>query len=567
MTTQTFTLKRLDLSPKFRPLSIGQPTVADGTDDVEVKMVDIYGRVYRNATQLALVDVKKLKRTKGAPRGASLAWPKYAFSRDDLHVFTDDTGLGDLHEIQVYVGGVLQFWGPILQPNTSSDNGQVTAEAVGVDWYLNAGRFIDGHITNLVLNGDFEDATDFNHWTADSGITATIATDRHLDGTQAGRLVNATAGQDKALRQTFRPGSNGVGLNIDVLVRFYLESFTASAYKNRGIHIEARKDGVLRDFDDYRIDARTPRNQWVTAELGIHIPPDEIDDVTISLYPPQGTIVYDVVKAVPPYSTSTAGLTGTVDGEVDVADIVKMILTQVQDPASGWSGLRIGADTAATGILQSKHIPWVDHTAWDQQMAEWTGRDDTFEWDIELTPTTRRLKMYVPRKGTDWTGTYAFSFHGADPEGGPPADTTDDEISHYDFGEDGATVRTAATQHSDSDNPARDEATYTDASLTGGLTIKDVQTVPPGARLDSYLPRARAAVNRARKPAKMFTITIVDTANVGYRNILDVGDYIPITIDNGWDQADGLFEITEWELNPRQPRVLVLTVSEVLADE
>lgn len=492
-----------------------------------IDVVDVNGSVI---TTLANAVCQTITRTKNAPDEAVIIFPKYAYTRDDVHIFADDSGAGDLHEIRVMRDSSVRFWGPAISADLTSHEGMVTLHCRGVDWYLWR-RYINGQRTNALANPSFETG-DESAWSPVGAVTHSVINTDSVRGTYSLRLVSSTTHGDIFETQTVTVTGTGVGAFMTISGYFKLEGSIAShALDRRGLYVEATVSGVVQTNNFAPIDEATPTGVWTRIKTSIQVPPLTTWDLNIRLYAPDGSILWDDLQVVAMQSVSTAGLTGNTYTPVDIADIVQLVLSFVQDPTFGHSDVNIGFDYTPVGISQVKHIQWASEIKWSDQMAEWFNRGDCFDYSIVYTETTRTLTLHVPQQGVDRRsggGAVTLTFPSAN-------------VASYTLNEDGSGTITDDTEmdQDTGDGPDREEGHYADPSQIGGLTLQAVNAVPSGETISSLDPLAQEQVNKARRPALLYTFKVTDQDGTEYDELLGLGDLVNFGVIDGWSSGSG----------------------------
>lgn len=530
-------------------------TPPDGPEPTIIRVVNIHGDAHETSGLddglLPLATCESVTRTKNQPREAVISFPAYAYTRDDVHVFTDDTGTGELHEIQVIRGDRVLFWGPAISAEIDNESGHVVLQCRDVMWYFMR-RFLDAQRTNELTNPSFETG-DTTGWTDEGAVTSSISSDA-VRGTHSLQLESSTDLGDIWEQQTVTITGTGIGTLVTFVFYFKIVgSLTGHAKDRRGLYVEARESGNLKTNNFYPIDEATPTGEWIRASTTIPVPANTTWDLQVRLYSPPGTIRWDDGQAVAMQSISTASLTGNTYERVDVAQIVGLIHSFVQNTAFGKSDLNVDLENPDTGVLQVKHIQWADHISWPDQMSEWLDRDDAFDISIraEIGPPARTLVVHVPEQGTDRRGVTAIAFPG--------------NAGKFHLTEDGGgTVTDATVLDTDTgDGPDREEGHYADPSLIDGLVLQDVESAPTKTEPAGLDPIARDTVKKSRRPAVLIEFTLTNKGGVAYDNLLELNDTMDFGIDYGWASLSGFGKITTMqELPPSRTTVITMLKAE-----
>lgn len=492
-----------------------------------------------------------ITRTLNEPDKATMAWPKHAYAASALPVLGGPSASipSGAAEVQIFRDTTLEFWGPIVSVDASADDGAVTADLVGVDWYL-LRRFIDGARTNLLTNPSFEGGSTAG-WTA-ANVTASSTTTTKVLGDYSVQLSSPTA-SDAHLHQTFSVTGTAIGTLLTCVGYFLLESVTGAAIESRGLYIEGSQASVVRDSDFYAIDDATPVEQWTRAEITIWVPPSETWDIDVRCYCPPGVIRWDALQVVAMESVSTAAITGNPYDEVEISDIFALLVAHVQNAAVGKSNVNVAYAGATTGVTAVKHYQYADHIQFDEAIHEFIDRDDTADISVVYvaaangTSGTRTYTLHAPQKGTDRTGTVTLTYPG--------------NIASYRYQRDGSSVVTRATVLGEGDGPDREEGEYADASQVGGLTLQDVKAAPQRTQINSLLPQATDIVRQLREPVDVLEVALVPSPDLV--NTLATGDTVTLNLADGYVAKSGAYRIVQTVLECRTDK-LTLTLNKVV---
>lgn len=527
-------------------------TPPDPPDPVTVQVVDVNDTSWTGSGltdgELPFANVVSITRTKNQVGECIIEFPRHAYTRDDVHVFADDSGTGDYHLIKVTRNGIVRFLGPaVVADGDSSSAGKITLHCRSFEWPLWQ-RYLDAQRTNELTNPSFETGDDTG-WSAGVNLTTDeVTTADAIRGTHSERVGFTTDLTDGYKPQTVTITGTGIGTFVTVVGYFNIESVTGHALDRRGLYVEARESGVFKTNNYYAIDEATPIGHWIRAKTTIAVPPNTTWDLEIRLYGVNGTILWDDLQVVAMQSISTATLTGDTSTPVDVSDIVGLIHAFVQNPTFGKSDLNIGLDNPTIGVKEVKHIQWSDHISWPDQMAEWLERDDCFDYSVRNS--TQELVLHTPVQGTDRRATVTLTFPG--------------DITSFDFTEDGGSTITDDTEllTDTGDGPDREEGHFADATLVGGLTLQSVNSAPPKSEPSSLTPIARDKVNRARRPGMHFTLRLRGAAlhsGTPWDELLGIWDAVTLDIACGWITTSGFGRIASITEYPRN-RLLELTL-------
>jgi hypothetical protein len=527
--TQTVTQTQ---TPTIDPLA-GIGTTATGSESAPTWLLQVTDNRGTIATTLSNAEPDKITWTLNQPDDYTFHFPKNAYT--EAQIPTIGTAAGGAKEVQIYRNGDLLSWGPVIGVTGSGDQGKLEAHGAGVDWFLNR-RFIDGPITNLLLNADFESGT--TGWTA-SNTTFTADTGNFVVGAKSAKLITTLAGSDTRIQQTVAPAPNGVGKLVTASAWFFIDSFTAPAFGWLGLLLEGYKDGVFQKNNYYPIDSATPRKQWTKAATTLWIPPNESWTIRVSLWGPQGTIHWDDCKVVAPESLSTAGLTGSVNTPVDIARIVEYIVDFMQSTAYGKSALNIGGSSATTGVTMTKHYQFVDHVQFDQAMREFIERDDGVDYYVKITPKTRTFKTFAGKRGTDRHASVTLKYDVSSP--------STSNCTSYHFARDGGQCITRQTIIGEDNGPDREQGETADATQTGGVILQDVRQAPQGSKTASLQPLADERLGRYKEVPLAITMNLQGSS--GLIPTIHCGDLVTVVISDGYVSVTGTYRIMTMTLD------------------
>lgn len=532
---------RINAAPTIYPPFIGSPTTATGSESNptwSVKIVTMAGVV---STTLANADVDDITWVLNGPDEATFHFPKGAYSASQVTTLGTSSGV---KEIQVYRNGDLLFWGPIISLDAKGSDGAVNCRCAGVDWYLNR-RFLDGPLTNLLSNADFE--TGLTSWST-VGASASGSTDSFIIGSQAVRLQSLAAGGDYYISQTVNAGPNGVGLLLTVSAWFYLEQITTEALQGRGLYVKGTYNGTFQSDNWYVIDPATPTGVWTEAVTTIWIPPSQVWSIEVRLYAPAGTVVWDDVKLVPMYSVTANTHFGTTLLPADISTIVHKMVAHLQDSTVGKSDVNIGYSGETTGTKLVQVYQYSDHVQFDQALAELTDRLDGFDYYVALTPTSRTFTSFAGKRGTDRSGSITLKFIAGD---------TTSNCVDYRYSQDGGQTITRQVVLGENNGPNREQGEAADTSQIP-VTLQDVYQSPQGTKIASLQPIANERIARFRYVTDTIELDVKGSA--GYIPTLRCGDLVTVNVQDGWTQVSGTRRIQQLKLD-RKTNVLTVTVA------
>lgn len=532
------------------PPIVGQPTTAAGDESDPawvVKTVRMNGTV---VSTLADADVDTITWTLNAPDEATFHFPKGSYSTADLGVLTDASAAAPL-EVQIYRNGDLQFWGPIVSITSNANSGQVDCHCAGVDWYLNR-RFVDGPVTNLIVDGDFLLGTAL--WPTAGGVSASGDSTNFQTGSESLQLTGT--GGDQYVSQFVTSPSNGVGLLMTVSGWVFVDSITAPPYQTRGLYIEARESGVFKGNNYQVIDMAPspgPIQQWHKMSTTISVPPNTVYDLEVRLYAPIGTVHWDDVKLVAMDSLSTAELTSSVTQPVEIADIVALLVRHMQRTTAGKSNVNITSNAETTGVKLVKTWQYVDHVQFDQALHEFILRGDGLDYVVNITPTTRTFHTFANKREADLTGSVTLIYDGADPNDAGA------NCAGYRLTQDGGAAITRQTVLGADNGPDREQAEAVDTSSVP-VILQDVKQSPQGTAVASLEPLATEQIGRYGTPGVPLTIEMDVLGSAGFIPTIRCGSLVTAGIIDGWTQVSTTLRVMRLSLD-RRKNLLTVTLA------
>lgn len=553
--TITLTGTAFDSTPAFGDVALGTVGAIDGTPDepYTVLVVDKFGMPEgADAGVRALAEPVSVVDTLNAPQAFSIRFPKHKYAPADIPILgTPGSGW---QEIQARLGTKVIAWGAAYNPSSAqSSTEEVVLNCMGAEWPLLYKRCLDAPEDNLLPNL----GTGLTGWSThdvSGGLTASSETDNILVGPDAIRLVETNPNVADYVAQHWNFKAGPLGDTVNLRVWYMVEDFEVAALFQAGIVLTAGPaaagGGPAGGLNapasaSFPINASTPVGVWQRAIISVFVPPNHNWAFQAWLFAPQGAVVFDTGASgfFTSPSVSTAQIGGSVGFVADISAIVRMILTHGQDATKGKSTLNISIVAPACGTRMSRDYPYSDHVTVDQALSEFLARGDTFDYSVELGQNTRTFTLYVPRRGTDISGTVALVY-GTKP------------VIGYKATIDGTAVITEDTTLGDNNGPGREEGHYQDNTQIG-LTFQSVDATPTGTPLASLDPIAVHTVNLNRAPAPIFEVTIDNST--GLMETPTLGDVIGWACDDGWVQASGLWRVVQITRNCRaRTKTLVL---------
>jgi hypothetical protein len=506
---------------------VGRSTAASGSESAPtwaIKVVDMQGNV---ALALTNAEVDKIVWTLNKPDEFSFIAGKNAYTLANIPVIGTASGA---KEVQIFRNGQLVAWGPIIGTSGDGSQGDVKFTGAGVDWYLEH-RFLDGTITNLLTNADFESGT--SNWTAQGGLSSfTQDSGNFYTGANSAQLVCSGPGDSRIIQYT-SAGPNGVGLLITFSAWFYIDSITAANPFWTGLLIEGYDNtGAFQKQNWYPIDTATPQKKWTHASATIWIPPNQQWTLKCSLWAPVGTIHWDDAKCVTMQSIGTTGITGNPATPVDLGNIVAFLVRFLQSPSAGKSELNIGTNSATTGAKMAYDWQYVDHVQWDQALKTFVDRNDGLDYSIDLTTTTRTFHSYARKRGTDRSGSVTLKY---------VAGATDNNCTSYRDTTDAGKLITRSKVLGSNSGPDREQGESSDATQVGGVIIEDVTQAPQEASVAALQPMSAQKIKLFKYVPH--TIEMDLKGDTGLIPTIRPGDLVTVNLQDGYVTYSGVFRI------------------------
>lgn len=436
-----------------------------------------------------------------------------------------------VREVQVFRGGELIHWGPLVQREYGA--GAVTWTSPGLLWYLTR-RFFGPISIQFLTNPNFE--SDLSGWTAvGPDLTASQETNLRIRGPGTARLV-ATASGENYLEQTFEVDTGGIGLVIAIAGWYWIDptvTFQAPAQDEIGLYVSA--PDALPDptpvWEPITMNATVGKPERI--ETGIQLAADLTDEpVTVRLYAPWGAIQWGATSATVQESVSSEP-EGT-----DVTEMMRRIVDYAQN-GTGKSGLNIGTDTDAAGVTETVAYQFFDLGNIFAALQTYPARG-LADYDVVFDETTRTFMTYAPTKGTLKAGN-ALVVPG-------------EQVLSLNHRLDGQQTATKVIRRAPGDGSDRELGVATDTGPLGGLVLEDVGDAPLEVTVDGL--DQFAAVDLARL-SEVVALPDVTVPAEGWIGVVFTGDTVPVTIDWGAVQDTADRRVVRMTLDPKSDTVTV----------
>lgn len=465
-------------------------------------------------------------------------------------------------EVEIWRGNNLLWAGPMVR--ASSQGNEVNVQCQGLGWYFKRRHIGKADRTNYLGNPSFEDSPtgSFPSGWGPGGVTATVVESPRLLGSRAVELYQTGVDVDTHIHRQIWFTTDSDGLYVTFVGHFYISEWLGTSFEERGLFIEVRDnfvgngtaanpEGRWTHYEFLNINEQTPRNTWIRAEVGIHIPPNVTAySVDARCYGIGGRIVWDACSV-----TVMESLAMLKPDEEQTAWAAR-IVAHAQDSTLGKSNLNIGQFTPATGIRRAGVAhQYADHLPISDALDAFPNLRDGFESDIVVTPTARTYTTYYPIKANRRPDVRF--------ELGPAFGEFFGTIVDYSVEVDGENTANEIVVLGEGEGPDREEGAATDAASLEGLTLEKVIFPPAGSPIDVLDSLASKALDKLKRPVTVVTITVKDPALIGS---LQTGDIVGVVIDHEWTQVNGEYRIVRIELDAAN-ETLSLSLNEAVLYE
>lgn len=455
--------------------------------------------------------------------------------------------LRPLSEVQILRGDRVKTWGPITGDSASSADGAAGFAGRGVWWYFRRLFFGTAERTNMIRNGTFELgpadgtlSTPIPGWSKVGGLTArhyTSATKPGghglpdpLRGTKAVALASDEENANTYLQARFPYRTDfPPGQRLTFAAWVYIgDGWIGPAAMALGLYAVRMVDGEVETQAFAAITDETERGDWVRLECSFIVRPHRDGYVEVRLYSPAGWVAWDEALSVLMESTG-AGFAGADQVEL-AATIVRYGQTGV-----GKTSKNVGTYCLPTGVHRVRAWQHADHDWLADAVAELAAFTDGFDFDVELTRTSRTFRTYFPRKGTDRTEDVILRL-GAPADGG--------NVASYSYSRDGGSVATSVVSRGRGDGPDREEGAAMDATALDGLILEDFVDAPanlPIGELDDY---AEAQLESKRDVIEVLEVVTHEGAGE-LIDLLETGDVVGADMEDGFVVIGGTWRVVK----------------------
>lgn len=491
-------------------------------------------------------------------------WGEATYTIPVLDPQAADAALILEREVQIWRDGELIWWGIPVAYRT--DIAGATFTAFGLFYYF-ARRYFGPVYSNviepLLINGTFEAVPVNTGWTS-SATPPTVAASglRRYAGSQSIKLTGGGSADALYYVYQFAPLFSPVRsrpLKATLSAWCYPENITIYGYEDRGIEIQDSTPSPPNQ-QWALLNAKVPMNRWSRLETSLEVPAGAVGNPTIALFAPAaGSVSYDQVRLT--YTQQT----GALEGEDWVNDYLRRVFNYgagntgggstgpggTPGPQNAWWGaytpksflaMHFYEPSLAAGSLTAD-MSWnhEDGGNFYEAMSEVFKRDKA---DIEITwnpaGTDRGLTSFIPRKGST-----------------KPALALElgRNITKFSYDVDGRQtandIRVVGRNSGDT-KEVGEAGGYIPPTLSG-RQFELIKSPPQEVDGQGLIDLARAELRRLGEPVIVTTVTVkaaglLDRTEVG--GPLVVGDVVPVRMNHGLIQEDGLRRVVKMTLDP-----------------
>jgi hypothetical protein len=334
----------------------------------------------------------------------------------------------------------------------------------------------------------------------------------------------------------------------------YLDTYVGPAMHNWGMVLERQNPRALAKDDKYankgynRVMSRrvititddTVKRRWIRVEASLRVPSDGKKwKIEGRMHCPSGVVFWDETDI---YTDDALDFVN-----VEQAHIIKALVEHAQDINMGKSPLNIGTNVTKTGVKRTRRYPFAERSVIGDNLNEFSSLGDGMEWDIRITPTTRTLTTYYPRKAQPVDYPLVLGKNVLD--GSVEVDGSD-------------TSSVVAVMMNTNDTDAREERAVVDTSILDGLVLETVYLATPGSSLSSLLKQAQRGIERYRKPVTTASVIVrADHADEALQRLFP-GAIVPVDVRAGWFETIADHRVTKVTLDPATDQITLDLVPE-----
>ena len=464
-------------------------------------------------------------------------------------------------EVQVWLGDWLACWGPVVRIDVDAD--RVTCQGRGAPWYLKRRYIGDTTRTNLITNPSFDSGKagwsflvqdtqgGFNTYAAaDSDcyweVKSASVGSAYL-GMNYARLVDLSGNidDDADYREPFifqdiqvTAGPFGTWFHLIAWCWISGGEYVEPNQRDWGVVLARMPTTYTRylglytqhlDHDSSRIDADTPRSEWVRQAASIFVPANETEILHCRLTGVHGVTWWDAVAL---YADDGLEYPAT-----EQATIISNLVTHAQSTSYGKDSVNLSCPALSTGYTRDRRYPFAEHQQVWQAIHELTEIDYGVDLRTDYTPTARPSTPQRAPAGKH-RANLALT---ADSRGG--------NIVSWRWQYDGDSAASQVTVLANGRDADREEAVATDGTAFSGVLLEEVVTAPPPTDRPALSQLATERLAVAKAPD---VLTVIVAAS-GVLGVLRVGDTVPVRIEQGGLTISGTFRVVrlQWRDDER----------------
>ncbi len=287
------------------------------------------------------------------------------------------------------------------------------------------------------------------------------------------------------------------------------------------------------------IDEEHPFDRWVRHEVTIRVPPMSTEILHARVCGVQGFTGWDEVALT--YDDAFEAL------DVDQSTIVEELLEHAQDPAFDKSDANIAAEAPPTGIVKSLVALHSEHANLWNLIEGFTEAEDGFDVSAAISPTSRKLVVHYPAKGSHRPGL---------------ALELGRNVADFAWTFDGEAGASSVIVLGTGDGSDREEASAIDPdAFAGGLTLEEVFSAPPDTPIELLESIATERLKQTTAPEVLALKTYPHSDVIASRNLIGrlvVGDTTDVRIRRGGLELEDVYRVVRLTLNPDDTLDLVV---------
>lgn len=474
----------------------------------------------------------------------------------------------DPPEVKLYRNGHLLFRGPVTARRANSTERVWHYTAKDRLSYLEARNMGEAERHNYLGDSSFNVSAP--GWAGFGSIFASIDNSRYLLG--GGSLhMTASGSGENFLRKTFTIHAGPLGLALFLTAWYYVDAFTAPAYSRRAAflgRVGATGPGA---YGYSTIDDTTSLGTWLRMSTHVNMPPNSTETIEARLYCPEGEVHVDGVTVTIMESLSFVNENSPGGAGWDQVQIAQQTVRYLsgQLPVGNpytKSNLDIHIAGDPSGIKKERTYQFTDARPGYEgglgngALDEWPRAEQGFDYRADNDgDNIVTFRTYFPAVGRTWTEPFAYVRETYDPDTG---DVVTPGQYHCIVGwEWGETVEGSVSNIRElgnfGDGSGREEGTWSDPSVLGGLTREMVEAAPADAPLDTLDAIAKQRGTQLGRPIQTPIITFAEPRDPVTQEVtvpligeLLPGDFLPITMLDGEVQMFSVPRASVVQWNP-----------------